>query len=297
MSVVRVAAAAWSIEAPADEAAWTARLGRAFASAVAGGAELLVFPEYGAMELAALAGPDAAADLAASLDAVADRLGLADAVHEALCREHGVHALAASGPCRVADGAGGARFVNRARLFGPDGPIGHQDKLVMTRFEREAWGVTGGSDGLAVFDTAVGRLGALVCYDAEFPLLGRALVEAGAEILLVPSCTDGLRGYHRVRIGARARALEGQCAAVQAVTVGEAPWCPAVDENRGAAGFFGPPDVGFPEDGTLASGALDVPGWAFADVDLGAVRRVREAGAVLNVAHWEESTRGGGRVG
>ena len=286
---MRVAAAAWPIEAPADEGAWTARLGRWFGRAAREGAGLLVFPEYGAMELAALAGPAAAGDLAASLVAVADRLAFADDVHERLCREHGVHAAAASGPCRVADGAGGARFVNRVRLFGPDGPIGHQDKIVMTRFERESWGVTGGADGLAAFDTAVGRLGVLTCYDAEFPLLGRALVEAGAEILLVPSCTDALRGYHRVRVGARARALEGQCAAVQAVTVGDAPWCPAVDENRGAAGAFGPPDLGFPEDGVLAGGRLDEPGWTFADVDRDAIRRVREDGAVRNVAHWEES--------
>ena len=298
MSVVRVAAAAWPIEAPADEAAWTARLRRWFERAAREGATLLVFPEYGAMELAALAGPAAATDLAGSLDAVADRLAFADAAHERLCRELGVHALAASGPCRVADGGrgaegdgeiGGTRFVNRARLFGPHGPIGHQDKIVMTRFERESWGVTGGTDGLAVFDTAVGRLGVLTCYDAEFPLLGRALVEAGAELLLVPSCTDAMSGYARVRIGARARALEGQCVAVQSVTVGDAPWCPAVDENRGAAGAFGPPDAGFPEDGVLASGEVDAPGWTFADVDLGAVRRVREAGAVLPVRHWAET--------
>ena len=295
-AVVRVAAASWPIEAPADEAAWAARLGRWFESAAAGGASLLVFPEYGAMELAALAGPAAAGDLAASLDAVADRLSFADEVHEALCREHGVHAAAASGPCRVEDGAGAARFVNRVRLFGPDGPIGHQDKIVMTRFEREAWNVTGGADGVSVFDTAVGRLGVLTCYDAEFPPLGRALVEAGAEILLVPSCTDALRGFHRVRVGARARALEGQCAAVQSVTVGDAPWCPAVDENRGAAGAFGPPEVGFPEDGVLASGEMDVPGWTFADVDLGAIGRARGDGTVLNVRHWADAHAGLGRA-
>ena len=44
------------------------------AQAAGQGAELLVFPEYGAMELATLAGLEVAGDLEASLFAVSDRL-------------------------------------------------------------------------------------------------------------------------------------------------------------------------------------------------------------------------------
>jgi predicted amidohydrolase len=84
--------------------------------------------------------------------------------------------------------------VNRASFFGPEGPLGVQDKQVMTRFEREQWDVVPGGP-LKVFDTRLGRIGVLICYDAEFPLLGRALMEAGVEILLVPSCTEALSGY------------------------------------------------------------------------------------------------------
>ncbi|MCE8472812.1 amidohydrolase, partial [Rhodovulum sulfidophilum] len=125
------------------------------------------------------------------------------------------------------------------------------------------WNVHPGGP-LALFDTALGRIGVLICYDCEFPLLARALVEAGAEILLVPSCTDTLAGYWRVRIGAMARALEGQCVVVQSPTLGEAPWCPAVDVNIGAAAIYGPPDTGFPSTGILAEGALNAPGWVHA---------------------------------
>ena len=105
----------------------------------------------------------------------------------------------------------------------------------------------------------------------------------------VPSCTDSVAGFTRVRVGARARALEGQCVVVHSVTVGDAPWCPAVDANRGAAGVYGPPDVGFPEDGVLARGAMDAPGWTFANADRGAIARVRADGAVLNARHRGES--------
>lgn len=141
---------------------------------------------------------------------------------------------------------------------------------------------------LRVFDTALGRIGVLICYDSEFPLLGRALVEAGAEILLVPSCTDTLAGFTRVRVGAMARALEGQCITVHSPTVGLCDFCPAVDENVGAAAIYGPPDRGFPETGILAETALNTPGWAMAEVDLETVRAVRRNGQVLNHAHWPE---------
>ncbi len=57
------------------------------------------------------------------------------------------------------------------------------------------------------------------------------MAEAGAEMLLVPSCTERVSGYHRVRTGARARALENQIAAIVSPTVGDALWSPAVDRN------------------------------------------------------------------
>jgi translation initiation factor IF-1 len=52
-----------------------------------------------------------------------------------------------------------------------------------------------------------------------------------------------------VRVGAMARALEGQCVVVHAPVVGPADWSPAVDLNTGAAAIYGPPDLGFPATG------------------------------------------------
>lgn len=245
------------------------------------GAELLVFPEHGALELASLAGEENARDLRRAIDAVTARIKDVDDLHASLAREFKVHVLAASGPMRRQDG----KAVNRARLFAPDGSHGHQDKLLLSRFEREEWGLEPGA-GLRLFRTSLGAIGVLIGYDAEFPLLGRALVEAGAETILVPSCTENVRGYWRVRTGVAARALEGQCVVAQAVTVGDAGWLPPLARTTGAAGVFGPADLGFPEDGVLAAGKLDAAGWVHAEVPGEAVRKVRTDGAVLGLFDW-----------
>ncbi|WP_353228552.1 carbon-nitrogen hydrolase family protein [Novosphingobium sp.] len=285
----RVAAAQYPIDQLADWDAYAAKLSRWVAEAAAGGAVLAVFPEYAAMELSSL-DPATMGDLQGSIAAVSALLPRVDALHADLSREHGIWLLAGSAPRRLGDG----RFVNTARLFSPDGRAGYQDKLMMTRFEREQWGIVGGSNGINVFVTPIGRLAVLICYDSEFPLLARAAVEAGAEVLLVPSCTETLHGYWRVRIGSQARALEGQCYAVHCPTVGDADWSPSVDRNRGAAGIYGPPDrhvaQGFamPQDGVLAIGEESRAQWVYADLDLRQIAALRADGGVLNRRDWAE---------
>ena len=251
--------------------------------AAAEGARLLVFPEYGGMELASLFPEPVPHDLQAQLPAVASLEAQVVELHQSLARRHGVHILGASLPVEASPG----RFHNRAWLHEPDGRSGFQDKIMMTRFERESWSVSGAAE-LRLFDTELGRLGVCICYDVEFPLLARTLVEAGAELILTPSVTETSRGYWRVRVGGQARALENQCLVVHAPLVGEAPWSPAVDISRGAAGVYGPPDLGFPDNGVVALGELDRPCWLYADVDLDLVPTVRAHGAVLNHRHWPE---------
>lgn len=279
--IVKIAAAAYPFDWLSDFAAYRTKITRWVEEAA--DCDLLVFPEYGAMELASLGGPQVAGDLEASLHEVARHEPARDALHAELAARHGLHILAASGPF-----FDGTRPVNRAVLFGPQGRIGHQDKQIMTRFEREDWDIVA-APGLRIFDTPVGRLGVLICYDCEFPLLGRVLAEAGVEIVLTPSCTDTVAGFNRVRIGAMARALEGQCVVVQAPTVGDVDWSPAIDENRGAAAIYAPSDGFWPESGIVAEGLMDVPGWVKAEVVLDLVAQSRRDGRVLPFAHWPES--------
>lgn len=281
MTRFTIAAAQYPIDLLADWSAYADKLTGWIEAAARGGASLAVFPEYGAMELAAL-DVTTMGDLSACLGSVAGHLGASDVLHRDLAVKHGMHILAASIPAEVQGG-----YVNRARLFAPNGKVGVQDKLVMTRFEREEWFVSA-SGPLRLFETSLGKIGITICYDSEFPLLARAQVEAGMELLLVPSCTDSEHGYWRVRLGAQARALEGQCFAVQSPTVGNAEWNPAVDVNRGAAGIFGPPDRGMPANGVLALGEMDAAQWVFAEIDLSKVAELRASGGVLNMRHWAE---------
>lgn len=280
--IVRVAAAQYPIEWLADRQAWRDKLTRWVAEAAGAGAQLLLFPEYAVMETASLFPAPVPGDLALQLAAVADSIDEVDAIHRELARTYGVWIVAGSAPVRQGDG-----FRNRARLFAPSGATGVQDKVVMTRFEREQWHV-GGGDRLTVFDTPLGKLAITICYDVEFPLLAHRAAAAGVELLLAPSCTDTARGYWRVRTGAQARALEHQIAVVHAPTVGTAPWSPALDVNVGAAAVYVPPDLDFPDDGVLAIGVRDQPCWVHAAVDLDRLARCRRDGDVLNARDWPE---------
>lgn len=280
MSPLHLGLLAWPIERSASVAAFEARLDH-WLSQARGQAELCVLPEYACVELgAALAGrdaPDEATELAAMV-------AHADAILSAMraaARRAQLWLLPGSLPM---PGPGGT-IVNRAPLIDPQGRLAFQDKQAMTRFERERWGVSAGAPP-AVFDTPWGRIGISICYDVEFPKHVRAQVEAGAWLILAPSCTDSLHGFARVRIGAAARALENQCFVAITPTVGLAPWSVALDENHGHAAIFAPPDLGFPESGVVAAGAMDAPGWIFHTLDPVLITQVREHGAVRNHRDW-----------
>ena len=283
---VRIAAAAYPLDALPTLGAVEDKIARWVAEAAGDGAELLVFPEYAAMELAAPAGEAVSADLQASLAAVSDALPRMDAVLAELAARHHIHILAGSGPRRGPNG----RYRNTARFFAPSGKSGAQDKLVRTPFEHD-WGLEPGETA-KVFETALGRIGIAICYDSEFPLIVRAMVEAGAEIILIPACTEFVSGYHRVRTAALARALEGTCATVVSPTVGDSTWSPAIDFNKGAAGIYVPAEAGISDMGVLAEGALNAPGWVQASVDLAALARLADSGEMRNRADWSRQPGG-----
>ena len=274
MTVLRLGVLAYAVTAPDTFDQYTVKLDALVAEGVAGGGEMLMMPEYACMELAA-AYPGAGDD-ACELAAVCAQREKLLAVFAGLARKHRVWLLPGSLPWAEA-----GRVRNRAPLIDPDGSVRFQDKSVMTRFEAERMGVVAGAPP-AVFATPWGLIGIAICYDVEFPPLVRAQAEAGAWLILAPSCTDSMHGFNRVRLSARARALENQCFVAVAPTVGLAPGLATLDENHGYAAIFGPVDRGFAADGVVARGTLDTPGWVFANLDPARLEAVRAEGAVRN---------------
>ncbi len=284
--MIRLAACQYAIELHETWDAYAAHLQGLCAEAVEAGAQLLLLPEYAGLVLSGQLPAEQRSDLRGSIAGIQPLITPWLELCEGIARRLGVYLQAGSAPVLDPDG----RYRNRAWLFGPEGLLGYQDKLIMTRFEREQWDIAPG-EGLRVFETALGCLGILICYDNEFPMLARRLAEQGADLILAPSCTDTEAGYHRVRIGAQARALENQIAVLQSPTVGMAPWSPALDENIGRAGLFVPPDHGMPGDGVVAlSAELNPAGsqWLMCEVDLQEVRRVRREGQVFTRRDWPE---------
>lgn len=62
-----------------------------------------------------------------------------------------------------------------------------------------------------VMDTPVGRVGMSVCYDLRFPGHFRHMMEAGAELLLIPSAFTDTTGKAHWEVLVRARAIENLC--------------------------------------------------------------------------------------
>jgi nitrilase len=152
-----------------------------------------------------------------------------------------------------------------------DGVLGHHRKVHLPATERLAY-VPG--EGFRAFDTPVGRLGMLVCYDKLFPEAGRALALDGAEIVCSLAAWPADRDTPARRLAAdrqtrhfdaidQARAIENQVVWVSSNQTGD--W--------GALRFLGSAKIVCP-DGVVLARARS--GLAVARVDVRAsIERTR----------------------
>jgi predicted amidohydrolase len=108
----------------------------------------------------------------------------------ALQRDSDVFArlIRAAGPAVVCLGytedAPGGPFSSAVCLSGDGGILGHHRKVHIPPSER---GVIAPGDGFAAFDTPIGRMGVLLCYDKVFPEAARGLAVDGAETIVCPA--------------------------------------------------------------------------------------------------------------
>ena len=111
------------------------------------------------------------------------------------------------------DGALLARY-RKIHLFDVDVPGGVR--------VRESDQRTPGAD-IVTCGTPLGCIGLSICYDLRFPELYRRAVQAGAEILLVPSAFTAPTGAAHWEVLVRARAIESQCYVLAANQTGRSP--------------------------------------------------------------------------
>jgi predicted amidohydrolase len=278
---VKIAAAQYDISFLESWQAYQQKIERWVAEATTQEAKILLFPEYFSMELASLFGQDIYSSLSRQLEAMQSLHDAFIDLFKTLAQQYQCIIQAGTFPVRIAS----ENYRNRAYLFMPDGQFDYQDKVMMTRFEKEQWLIKGGQE-LKCFDTEYGKIAINICYDSEFPLLARKQAEAGCVLILVPSCTDTIAGFHRVKIGCQARALENQCYVVNASLVGDAAWSEAVDVNVGAAAIYTPVDRGFPDNGILSVGIFNAVQWVIGEISPYACKTVREQGQNFNYRDW-----------
>ena len=110
---------------------------------------------------------------------------------QAAAGKHGVHLV---WPTYRRAGERG-RLLNTAILIGPDGKvIGMYDKTHPFPGERKEYGGwTEAGTSAEVYETELGTIGMIICYDGDFPELSRLLAVKGAEVIVRPSAL--LRSY------------------------------------------------------------------------------------------------------
>lgn len=191
---------------------------------------------------------------------------------------YNINIIAGSHPTRVESG----RVENIAYVFLRNGEIHEQAKIHPTPNERYWWNIEGGSD-LKAIDTDCGPIGVLICYDSEFPELGRYLADQGIQILFVPFCTDERQSYLRVRYCCQARAVENQYYVVMSGNVGNLPNVANMDIQYAQSCILTPCDFPFARDGIACDTTPNAETVAFADLRLESLTVSRNGGTVQNL--------------
>jgi len=177
------------------------------------------------------------------------------------------------------------RAVNRSFLIDPSGAVlASYDKIHMFDIDlgngesyRESTNYQPGESAV-ISDLPWGRIGLTICYDVRFPALYRALAEAGASFLTVPSAFTRPTGEAHWHVLLRARAIENGCFVFAAAQCG-------LHENKRET--YGHSLIVDPWGVVLAEGGVD-PGFVMARIDPAAVAKAR--GKVPSLQHGRRFT-------
>ncbi len=266
-------------DAPAafDRDASLARALQLAAQAAAQGAQLVVFPE------AFLSGYPKGLDFGA-------RVGMRSPAGRDLFRRYYESALEVPGPQTAALGAAaralglhlvigvieraGGTLYCTVLFFGPDGALlGKHRKVMPTAMERLIWGFGDGST-LQALPTALGRLGAAICWENYMPQLRLALYGQGVQLYCAPTVDDRETWLPTMRH----IALEGRCFVLSACQFARRrdfppDLAPLQGDDPETVLIRGGSCIVGPLGEVLAGPVFDAPAILTAEVDVGAISR------------------------
>ena len=192
-----------------DCGATLAKVRKLAAEAVAGGARLVLFPEAfisgypRGMSFGTVVGSrtqEGRDHFRQYWESSIDIPGPAVDELSALAAQLGLHIVIG-----VIERQGGTLYCT-ALILSPEGYLGKHRKVMPTAAERIIWGF-GDASTLPVFDTPLGRLGAVICWENYMPLLRMAMYSKGVQIYCIPTA-DGRETWLST---VRHIALEGRC--------------------------------------------------------------------------------------
>lgn len=207
-----------------------------------------------------------------------------------LAMKHDILLVSGTFPCPLP----GAEppFSNRAHVFFPDGRLFVQDKLCLTPKEKnpEGWQLSPGAE-IRTFMWKGWKIAVFICLDIELPALSAKMAQEHIDLVLVPSMTKKLAGYHRVFDCAKARAVELQAAVGVCGAIANGP---GREPNISGAAFYVPCEEQLGHTGTLAAvpPARESEGAGpllIADLPLGVIRDLRTGGAEVWPGAWSAS--------
>lgn len=193
-----------------------------------------------------------------------------------LARQLGIYIHVGSLAIRISP----ERAANRGFLIDRKGEIAARyDKIHMFDVDlgngesyRESNNYRAGEAGVLA-DLPWGRLGVTICYDLRFPALYRALAEAGATMLAIPSAFTQKTGEAHWHVLNRARAIENGCYVFAAAQGGK---------HENGRETFGHSLIVDPWGRVLAEGGSE-PGVVMAEIDPAEVAKAR--GRIPSLEH------------
>ena len=199
---------------------------------------------------------------------VEEELDPALAAFRDVARKHSIHVHVGSLAIRPSPD----RAANRTFLIDPKGDIAARyDKIHMFDVDlgngesyRESNNYRAGDVAITA-DLPWGRLGLTICYDVRFSALYRALAEAGATMLAIPSAFTQQTGEAHWHILNRARAIENGAFVMAAAQGGK---------HENGRSTYGHSLIVDPWGNVLAEGGQD-PGFIIAEIDPSLVGKAR----------------------